>query len=65
MRSGAMHKAMPRCHAAAAILTAAPAAWPRHVPPQALYPISSTSEGSYRDPAIVQIIDNHNSRGGQ
>ncbi|PRW39302.1 Palmitoyl-monogalactosyldiacylglycerol delta-7 chloroplastic [Chlorella sorokiniana] len=28
---------------------------------QAIYPISTTSEGSYRDPAIVQIINDHNS----
>ena len=28
---------------------------------QAIYPISTTSEGSYRDPAIVDIINAHNS----
>ncbi len=28
---------------------------------QAIYPISTTSEGSYRDPVIVDIINNHNS----
>ena len=28
---------------------------------QAIYPISTTSEGSYRDPAIVQIVNDHNS----
>lgn len=31
------------------------------MPCQAIYPISTTSEGSYRDPAIVQIINDHNS----
>ena len=29
---------------------------------QALYPISTTSEGSYRDPVIVATIDSHNNQ---
>lgn len=29
---------------------------------QALYPLSTSSEGSYRDPVIVDTIDEHNSQ---
>ena len=53
-------------HGAPLALRSAPGAafadlWPRALPfPQGIYPISTTSEGSYRDPAIVDIINAHN-----
>ena len=55
-------------HAAVAGLPAgAQSALPNILPPmlrpmrlQALYPISTTNEGSYRDPVIVATIDSHN-----